>query len=43
MMHEQDVIAVEGLRKYYSSVKAVDNVTFQVRKNEIFGMVGPNG
>ena len=43
MMQEQDVITVEGLRKYYSSVKAVDNVTFQVRKNEIFGMVGPNG
>lgn len=42
-MQEQDVITVEGLRKYYSSVKAVDNVTFQVRKNEIFGMVGPNG
>jgi len=43
MIHEQDVITVEGLRKCYGSVKAVDNVTFQVRKNEIFGMVGPNG
>ena len=43
MIQEQDVITVEGLRKYYGSVKAVDNVTFQVRKNEIFGMVGPNG
>ena len=42
-MQEQDVITVEGLRKCYGSVKAVDNVTFQVRKNEIFGMVGPNG
>jgi ABC-2 type transport system ATP-binding protein len=43
MMQEQYVITVEGLRKCYGSVKAVDNVTFQVRKNEIFGMVGPNG
>jgi len=43
MKQEQDVITVEGLRKCYGSVKAVDNVTFQVRKNEIFGMVGPNG
>jgi ABC-2 type transport system ATP-binding protein len=43
MMQEQSVITVEGLRKCYGSVKAVDNVTFQVRKNEIFGMVGPNG
>ncbi len=43
MMKEQDVITVEGLCKCYGSVKAVDSVTFQVRKNEIFGMVGPNG
>ena len=42
-MQEQYVITVEGLRKCYGSVKAVDNITFQVRKNEIFGMVGPNG
>jgi len=43
MLQEQDVITVEGLFKCYGSVKAVDSVTFQVRKNEIFGMVGPNG
>ena len=43
MKQEQDVITVEGLRKSYGSVKAVDNVTFQVQRNEIFGMVGPNG
>jgi len=43
MKQEQDVITVEGVRKCYGPVKAVDNVTFQVRKNEIFGMVGPNG
>lgn len=43
MKKPQDVITVEGLSKCYGSVKAVDNLTFQVRKNEIFGMVGPNG
>lgn len=43
MIQEQDVIIVEGLRNCYGSVKAVDSVTFQVRKNEIFGMDGPNG
>jgi len=43
MKQEQDVITVEGLRKSYGSVKAVDSVTFQVHRNEIFGMVGPNG
>jgi len=42
-MQEQDVITVEGLRKTYGAVKAVDGVTFKVRRGEIFGMVGPNG
>jgi ABC-2 type transport system ATP-binding protein len=43
MNQEQTVITVEELRKSYGSVKAVDGITFQVRRNEIFGMVGPNG
>jgi ABC-2 type transport system ATP-binding protein len=42
-MQKQDVIMVEGLRKTYGPIKAVDGVTFQVRRGEIFGMVGPNG
>jgi ABC-2 type transport system ATP-binding protein len=43
MKPEQAVIQVNGLRKFYGCVRAVDNVTFEVRENEIFGMVGPNG
>ncbi len=43
MNKPQDVITVEGLSKCYGSVKAIDNLTFRVRQNEIFGMVGPNG
>jgi len=37
------VIEVEDLRKSYGSIKAVDGVSFTVRKSEIFGMLGPNG
>jgi ABC-2 type transport system ATP-binding protein len=36
-------IVVDGLRKSYGTVKAVDGVTFSVGSGEIFGMVGPNG
>jgi ABC-2 type transport system ATP-binding protein len=37
------VIRVEEVRKTYGDIKAVDGVSFEVDKGEIFGMLGPNG
>ena len=37
------VIEVEQLVKTYGLVRAVDDISFQVRAGEIFGMLGPNG
>ena len=37
------VIRVSSIRKTYGSVVAVDDVSFEVRRGEIFGLVGPNG
>lgn len=37
------VIEVEGLRKRYGTVWAVDGVTFTVDDGEIFGILGSNG
>jgi ABC-2 type transport system ATP-binding protein len=37
------IVKVEGLRKTYGAIIAVDEVSFEVREGEIFGMVGPNG
>jgi ABC-2 type transport system ATP-binding protein len=37
------VIQVSGLRKTYGRTVAVDDVSFEVRDGEIFGLIGPNG
>jgi ABC-2 type transport system ATP-binding protein len=37
------VVAVKNLVKQYPGVTAVDEISFDVHRGEIFGMVGPNG
>jgi len=37
------IVQVEGLRKTYGATIAVEDVSFEVKEGEIFGMVGPNG
>ncbi len=37
------VIQVSAIRKTYGSTVAVDEVSFEVRDGEIFGLIGPNG
>ena len=39
----EPVIRVKDLKKHYGDVKAVDGVTFEVARGEVFGMLGPNG
>jgi branched-chain amino acid transport system ATP-binding protein len=37
------VLKVENLTKEFGGVVAIQNVTFQVKEGEIFGLIGPNG
>ena len=37
------IIEVNGLKKYFGAVKAVDDVSFGVDKGELFGFLGVNG
>jgi ABC-2 type transport system ATP-binding protein len=37
------VIRVRGLQKKYGAALAVADVSFDVRRGEIFGLIGPNG
>ncbi len=39
----QEIIKVNGLKKYYQDVKAVDDISFAVGKGELFGFLGING
>lgn len=39
----ENVISVDGVTKRYGKHLAVDNLTFEVRRGEIFSMLGPNG
>ncbi|MDQ1380996.1 MAG: type transport system ATP-binding protein [Actinomycetota bacterium] len=36
-------ISVEGLVKHYGPTKAVDGLSFDVARGEVFGLLGPNG
>lgn len=36
-------VTVQGLRKSYGELIAVEDVSFEIEEGEIFGMVGPNG
>lgn len=45
MKQEINVKAIEvnGLKKYFGDVKAVDDISFQVEQGELFGFLGING
>ncbi len=38
-----EIIKIENLSKSYGDLKAVDNLSMQVRKGELFAFLGPNG
>ena len=37
------VLKVENLTMQFGGLKAVDNLSFEVKEGEIFGLIGPNG
>jgi ABC-2 type transport system ATP-binding protein len=38
-----NIIETDNLTKYYGKIKGIENLTFSVKKGEIFGFLGPNG
>jgi ABC-type multidrug transport system ATPase subunit len=39
----ETIIQVKNLVKHFGTVRAVDGVSFEVMRGEIFGLLGPNG
>lgn len=37
------IVKVDGLRKSYGAVQALNGISFEVQKGEIIGLLGPNG
>ena len=37
------VISVSAIRKTYGRTVAIDDISFEVKQGEIFGLIGPNG
>src|SRR6187397_3024904 len=38
-----NILELHNLKKYFATQKAVDDISFNIRKGSIFGLLGPNG
>ncbi len=39
----EDIIQVKHLKKYFKEIKAVDDISFRVKRGELYGFLGVNG
>jgi len=42
-LDEGIILRLDGLSMHFGGLKAVDNLSFEVKEGEIFGLIGPNG
>jgi len=40
---DQPIVSIENVAKHFGTVKAVDDVTFDIQQNEFFALLGPSG
>jgi len=39
----EDIVQVKQLKKYFKEIKAVDDISFQVKRGQLYGFLGVNG
>lgn len=42
-MADSTIIRLDGLTRRFGTIAAIDNLSFEVRRGELFGIVGPDG
>jgi ABC-2 type transport system ATP-binding protein len=42
-MTSENAVEVTNLTKHFNNLVAVNNISFEVKKGELFGFLGPNG
>ncbi len=40
---KETILKIQNLKMHFGSVKAVDDISFDIKEGEIFGLIGPNG
>lgn len=43
MAHDENIVEISHLKKYFKEVKAVDDISFRVKRGELFAFLGLNG
>ena len=39
----ETILSTHGLTKHYGHIKAVDDLSLEIKKGTVFGILGPNG